>query len=219
MLHGSINHVSITVSELREAMAFVAPLLRTRASSRCVQRRAPAEARGRSHASRGAQGRRQNPEHRELIGDRLECLERRVLVHGQVWPCAGRTLQVLLQHGSAPCDLDLFEAHLLRASMAQHGVARSGSHVANPRGVWPEHRDQVSLSSENGHHERERDRAPRSPAHDLQRDPVVRADAARVNGREAAIDQPSQRTGASASVEPALDSSRRQAESASCRRA
>src|SRR5262245_66433362 len=97
--------------------------------------------------------------------------------------------------------------------MAQHGMARGSSHIANPRHVVAEHRDEVSLSLHDDHHERERNGSAGPPADDLEGHQVIRSDTPRVQGGRASIEQPGQSAGAPTPVEPTFERSPRHADS------
>jgi len=151
-----------------------------------------------------------NVKHGDLRRDRLELFEGRILVYRYVRPGSRRPLQAGLQYRRAFLDRQLFEPHLLGTSVVQDRIA--GRYlVPNPCHVCTEHRDEVSLSLENSHHEREGNRASGAAACHLQRNEIVRCNATSVHGCPPSIQQPGQRIGTVPSVEPTLEPSERQA--------
>src|SRR5262245_65588712 len=61
----------------------------------------------------------ENPKDWNPCRNRLELFEGCILVDGDVRPCAWRTHQVRLHHGRPLLDRELFEPHVLGATVAQ----------------------------------------------------------------------------------------------------
>src|SRR5579859_6606667 len=74
--------------------------------------------------------------------------------------CSRRVLQVGFQDGGALLGRDLFEVDLLTIAAVEHCSSTSGTHILDPIHVPSEHRHQVPLSRDGGHHHWERDGAP-----------------------------------------------------------
>src|SRR5262249_55183268 len=91
----------------------------------------------------------------------------------------------------------------LGTTVAQDRSSGGGLHVLNPGHVDAEHRDEISMAVNDGHHERKGDWAPGTTSDHFQHDEVVRCDPAREHGGCASIDPARQRIGPVSPVEPA----------------
>jgi hypothetical protein len=90
-------------------------------------------------------------------------------------------------------------------SVTEQSMAIRRAKIPNPGDVAAKHRDEVSLSVHDGHHEREGYRTPRAAPYHLQRDEAVRRDAKGMYHCRNSIHRASQGVGAPSSVEPASE--------------
>lgn len=83
-----------------------------------------------------------------------------IFVHGHMGPRSRCVLQVSPQNGGALLGRNLFEVDLLTPAAAERCSSTGGTHVLDPIHVFSQHRHQVPLSIDDGHHHRQRDGAP-----------------------------------------------------------
>ena len=147
-----------------------------------------------------------NSEYRDLRCDRLEVLDRSILVYRNVRPSSGRAVQVGLQHGRSSLHRDLFQPDLLGTPVAKYGSAGCCLHVTNPRHLGSEHRDEVTLSIDSSHHQGKRDRTARATPPYLQRHEVIRGNPTSVRACPGSIENPRYCSRPVALVKPTLQS-------------
>src|SRR5215207_4048024 len=97
--------------------------------------------------------------------------------------------------------------------MTQGDLAPRRPHVAHPVHSFSEHGNEVTLSPEAGHDERQADDTPRPSAPHLQGDQVPRTTPARGECRGAPVEEASHQVGTSACIEPSLQTHSRPPES------
>src|SRR5215208_6393548 len=109
-------------------------------------------------------------------------------------------------HWSASIHRDLFQPYLLTTAMTYGDFAPRRSHVPHPVRLLPEHRNQITLAPDDGHDKRQADDTPRPSARHLQGDQVLRSDPEPVERGRTSVEEASHPVGASATIEPPLQS-------------
>jgi len=156
--------------------------------------------------------RRKNSKDGKQCRDRLELLERSILVDWDVRSRARCAPQVSFQHGRAQLGLDLFEQHALGTPVAQDCVARRSLHVLDPGHVGPMIRYEVSFPAKNRHHERQRNRPTGTTPRHLQCDEIIRCDATCEHGGHSSIEHAGQGILALSPIEPMREASHQEGE-------
>jgi hypothetical protein len=96
-------------------------------------------------------------EDRELGCNVLKFGKWRVLVNRHVCPGAGRTLQVRLEHRRPLVYRDFFQVYRLVPAMVEGDVAPCCLHILHPASIRPKHGDQITLTGNDDHDQRQTD--------------------------------------------------------------
>jgi hypothetical protein len=143
-----------------------------------------------------------HPEDRKGRGHLFEFRQWCILVHGHMGSRSRCSLQVRPQDGGAPFGGNLFEVDLLTTAASEHRSSPGGTDVVDPLHVLSEHRHQVPLSLDDGHHHRQRDRPPGLASGHFQGHQVVGRDARRGDSSSRSIQHPRDPVGSLPTIQP-----------------
>src|SRR3954452_2879001 len=117
-------------------------------------------------------------------------------------PGIGSPIQILLEYRRPVLRDNLLQLHVLATTVAHGDPSARRLHVAHPVYVLPEHGNEIALTIDHDHDERQTEDPARLPARHLQRDHVVWRHPERIHHRPTPIDDPRHPVRTPPTIEP-----------------